>query len=237
MKIININLIGELNKAPEYNKAVIKKDNLDAGTKILVIIFIVGIIVTFVTSFGFWFITDNLAAKQRPKLAELENQHQKLLKEQTKLTVYRKNLQNDLKVAKFKKFAKKQTDNTFIPWSQVLTELANKIPKNIIVQDIDKSNYGSAGAGHVNKLNIAGIVPASSERTKTKIKPFTAVSFLILNINEDKDSLLEKAKIKRIEYEDESDVYSFEIETSIRNLQEDEDKKADSKSKKVENRN
>lgn len=210
MKTIDINLIGELDVS-EYSKAVIKKDNLDTGTKILVVVFLVGIFTLFITSFGLWFITENLSKKHRPQLTKLKTEHQKLDKEQKNLSTYRKNLQKELEIAEFKLLAKNQIDGTFIPWSEVLKDLAAKIPKNIVVLSIDKTS-AFRSAGQANKLNISGIVPVSS---KNKVKPFTAVSFLILNINEDKNSLLQNAKIKRIEYKSEANVYEFEIQTDI----------------------
>ncbi len=108
-------------------------------------------------------------------------------------------------------------NNTFIPWSIVLKDLACKIPTNIVVLDIDKTSTARQSRGS-NELRISGIVPAyknSSMPRNLKIKPLTAISFFILNINEDKDSLLGNAKIGRIEYKDDKDVYEFEIKTKV----------------------
>ncbi len=68
MKTININLIGELDKSPEYNRTVIQRDNLNVGTKIFVVVFLVGIFVIFITSFATWLVTNNLCSKHRPEL-------------------------------------------------------------------------------------------------------------------------------------------------------------------------
>ncbi len=212
MKTININLIGELDKAPEYNKAVIKKDNLDTGTKIIIMVFLIGILGIFVISFGLWLITDNLGKKHSVELKNLKEEHQKLSRQQSELTIYRKNLQQELEVAEFKLLAQRQVNNSFIPWSSVLKELAAKIPRNIIVSNIDKT-ASHRSSGSINRLSISGIVPDSG---KSRVKPFTAVSFLILNINEDKNSLLGGAEIKRVEYKAETSVYEFEIETNIK---------------------
>jgi len=217
LKTININLIGELHKAPEYNKNVIQKDNLDTGTKIFVVVFLVGIFVVFILSFGTWLIANNLCGKHIPELTGLKAKHQALKDEETELSNYKKNLQKNLEIARFKLLAKEQVNNTFIPWSIVLKDLASKIPKNIVVLDIDKMNSGRQGNGS-NELRISGIVPACTKSSRVgsmKIKPFTAVSFLILNINEDKNSFMGNAKIGRIEYKDEKDVYEFEIKTNV----------------------
>lgn len=208
MKTININLIGELNQAPEYNKTVIKKDNLDAGAKIFVVVFLVGVFVIFIASFATWLVMSGLCAKNKPVFSKLKAEHQELKKEETKLSAYQKNLQKDLAVAKFKLFAKDQVDNTFIPWSLVLRDLATRIPKNIVVLDIDKTSAGRTGGS--NELRITGLVPAGKNK-----KPITAISFFILNINEGKDSLLSNAQIGRLEYKDETNIYEFEIKAKV----------------------
>ncbi len=215
MKTININLIGELDKAPEFNKAVIKKDNLDASTKIFIIIYLIGIFVVFVFGFGIWLIADNLGKKHSIELKALKDEQQKLSKEHTELSIYRKNLQEDLEIAKFKQIARNQINSSFIPWSSILKELATKVPRNVIVSSIDKTSFNRSKTS-VNRLSISGIVPASS---RSRVKPFTAVSFLILNINEDKDSLLYDAEIKTVEYKTETNIYEFVIETGIRKEQ------------------
>ncbi len=211
MKTININLIGEFAKAPEYNRAVIKKDDLNTSTRLIMVILLVGILITFVTSFGIWFITDLLGRSSKAELKKLKTEHEQLEEEQTRLVIYRKNLQNDLTVAHLKYLARKQINNSFVPWSAVLKELATKIPKNIIISNIDKAGICSTGCS--NRLTISGMVPASKN---TRSKPFTTVSFLILNINEDKNSLLFDAQIKKVEYEEDSRFYRFEIEAGIR---------------------
>lgn len=223
MKTIDINLIGELGKAPEYNKQVIKKDNLDYSAKILVIVFLVVIFVVFIASFGLWFITDSLGKKHSAELKILKTERKELVKKQTELSIYKKNLQKQLEIAEFKLLAKQQINNSFIPWSNVLKELASKIPRKIIISDIDKT--GSRKSSLVtNRLSISGIVPLSKN---TSVKPFTAVSFLILNINEDNNSLLTDAEIKKIELNPETNVYEFQIETNIRKNQDIKQNKKD----------
>lgn len=211
MKTIDINLIGEFDKAPEYNKSVIRKDHLDTSTRVIMMAFLIGVFVTFVISFGVWLIADNLGKNHSVELKKLKTELQKLEKEKTKMSIFRTNLQQDLKTAKFKLLAKNQINDSFIPWSSVLKELAAKIPRNIIISDIDKS-ASRRTSGNINRLSISGIVPVSGS---SRVKPFTTVSFLILNINEDKYSLLYDAEIKKIEYDLKADIYSFEIETGI----------------------
>ena len=222
MKTININLIGDLDKVPEYNKAVIQKDYIDARTKIYLIVFIIGVFAVLTINFGLWFVTNNLCGKYRPEVKNLKNEHQKLAKQQTELVIYRKNIQDDLKLAEFKMLVKKQINSSYIPWSGVLKDLAAKVPRDIVILDIGKATAYRA-SGQINKLAISGIVPTYQtvvDYKKLRIKPLTAVSFLILNINEDPNSLLSNAEIKRIEYKKESGVYEFEITANVRTLKE-----------------
>ena len=209
MKTINVNLVGELHMAPEYNKKVIRKDNLNARTKIFVVIFLVVILVTFILGFSFWLFTNTMCGKYRPELQKLQASHRTLKSEEQELAKYNKNLKNALKIAKFKLLAKEQINQTFIPWSEVLKDLASKIPRDIIITDVKKTTSSSSSG--VNKLNITGMVPAN----KSTIKPITTVSFLILNINEDKNSFLGNAEIKKVEYNPELNIYEFEVSTNV----------------------
>lgn len=218
MKTININLIGEFAKAPEYNKAVIKKDDLNTSTRLIMVIFLVGVLIVFAVSFGVWFVTDLLGRGSKAELKKLKTEHEQLEEEQTRLAIYRKSLQDDLMIAHLKYLARKQINNSFVPWSSVLKELAAKVPKNIIISNIDKAGT----ANFNNRLTISGVVPASKN---TRNKPFTTVSFLILNINEDENSLLFDANIKKIEYEEKAELYQFEIEAGIRKKQEEQENK------------
>ncbi|HSA05584.1 MAG TPA: hypothetical protein P5556_00235 [Candidatus Gastranaerophilales bacterium] len=214
MKTININLIGDLNRAPEYNKTVIRKDDLDAATRIIILVFLVAIFIVFTSSFGIWFITNNLSGKQKVKLEKLQTQHNELLDEQTKLQMYRKNLQDQMEIANYKMLIKKQINSTYIPWSLVLKDIASKIPGNIIIFDINKIITAN-GSKSLNKLKISGAVPVKGWQ-KSEIKPLTSVSLLIFNINEDKNSFLYNSEIKKIEYKKETGMYEFEIEASVK---------------------
>lgn len=204
MKTININLIGEFKKTVKSGRFEIKKDSLDSGTKFFVIIFVIATFVVLSASFGVWLVAENLAKSSKVSLEKLTTELTELKNREAVLSAYTKDLENKRKMAELKLRAKKQINNLFIPWSLILTELSQKVPKKIIVTDIQKLSSGKI----TDKMVISGIVSAEN-------KPLTAVSFFILNINEDKNSLLADAEIKTLEYKDEKELYEFEIEAKL----------------------
>ena len=69
---------------------------------------------------------------------KLKVEHNKIKKQETKLSIYSKDLNNKKKIINLKLLAREQINNLFIPWSLILEDLASKVPKNVIVLDIDK---------------------------------------------------------------------------------------------------
>ncbi len=219
MKIININLIGEFDQSPEYNKAVIKDDNLNARTKIFIMVFLFGISITFMCGFGLWFITKNINNDYKLELKKLKSEHSKLKIKEEELSAYRKNLLTELKTAKFKMLIKEQINKTFVPWSLVLEDTASKTPKNIVLLNINKTaSPGIRSFG--NELSISGILPNNSSR---KPNSMSDIALLILNINEDSDSPLSNAEIKYLEYKNDANSYEFEIKTNVEFLENNKD--------------
>lgn len=219
MKTININLKGELGRVPKASRAKIQQDELDTKTKLIFIISLAGIIVILASSFGVWMLTKKVNKTSKIELAKLHTEHENLQKEEKKLILYNKNLKEQKKLAEYKFLAKEQINDLFIPWSAVLKDLASKVPKDVIILNIAKTSRRGAST----KLNISGIIPAGKTYSKyasSGSKPLTAISFLILNINEDKNSLLNNAKIQNIKYKNKTDVYEFDIEANVVTLNE-----------------
>ncbi|OGI02167.1 MAG: hypothetical protein A2Y25_04825 [Candidatus Melainabacteria bacterium GWF2_37_15] len=205
MKTININLIGEYAKTVKTSPLELEKDTLDSKTRFAVIAIILGTLITLALSFGVWLIAKNMAQKSEMTLNKLKTELAELQQEEAALSAYQKDLENKKKIAKIKLRAQEQINSLFIPWSQILDNLTVKVPKHVIITDITKVAIGK----NSNKLEISGVVSA-------KVKPITAISFLILNINEDVNSLLTNAKIVNIKYGKEADLYEFQIETELR---------------------
>lgn len=228
MKTVNINLIGDLAKAPEYNKTILQKDDLDLRTKLFVVIFITTTAVIFVICFGVWFGADSLSKKVGGQLKTLKAEYQELKSEEIKLIAYNNDIKNRLRIAKYKQLARERINNTFIPWSEMLLELATKIPKDIIILDISKTS-AARGNSNTNLLRISGIIPAQ-QASSSKIvhfKPIAEISYLLLNINEDKESLLTGAEAKKIEFKDDKNIYEFEITTYLQKKKPDLHKQAE----------
>jgi hypothetical protein len=85
-----------------------------------------------------------------------------------------------------------------------------------VLTEIDKSiGNCSINNQELNKLTISGLIDCSNPK-KPEQKPLTIISFLIFNINQDKNSLLSEACIKKLEYQMESKSYKFEVETLVK---------------------
>ena len=216
MKTININLIGDLGKNSKTNPKVAKKGtSFNTRNQILAYIMIIGIFIVFTASVGGWLLVKKMTTSLDRNLIKL-NSNLNLLKEQeTQLSDFRKNLKKEKEITELKIVIQKQLNSTFFPWSAVLQEIATKIPTDIIVLKIEKIG----GSGQLRqdknslKLNISGIIPANK-----KLEPLMAISLFIFNLNENQTSLLSNAKISKLNFNDKTRTYEFEIETSIRPL-------------------
>lgn len=205
MKTININLIGEFAKTVKTKRLEFKEDNLDSRTRIMVIASIIGIFIVLATSFGVWLVVKNMNVAADKNLKKLKMQLTDLQTEEKILSAYTRDIKNKKKIAELKLLAREQIAQLTFPWSEVLLDLAKKIPKSIIITEMKKMAAGKA----FSKLTISGIVSA-------KETPLTEVSFFILNINQDENSLLKEAEIKALRYEEDSKAYEFEIEAQLR---------------------
>lgn len=208
MKTINVNLIGNLGKASKtsYEEAK-KKNRLDSKSQIFAWILIVVTLITFSVGFGGWFAVRQMTLRLNNKLNELESNLAKLNSHSDELTIFRKNLKRDKEIAELKITVQKQINDSFFPWSDILKEIAAKIPKNIIVQKIEK--YGNTKDSSFN-LKITGIIPGNK-----KNKPLMTISLFIFSLNNNANSLLSDAKISRLEFNDKTQAYEFELETSM----------------------
>lgn len=215
MKTININLIGDLRKISKTNLKKVKKEpSLDTRNQLLSYILIIGVLIIFTASIGGWFLVKQMTSNLDKKLVKLNENLNTLREQETQLSLFRKNLKNEKEITELKIVIQNQLNNTFFPWSGVLKEIAAKIPKEIIVLKIEKlgNTRPSRNSDNSIKLNISGIISANKKQ-----EPLMAISLFIFNLNENPNSLLTNAKISKLDFNDKTKAYEFEIETSINN--------------------
>lgn len=213
MKTININLIGDLKKTSKTNLKTKNVSSLDTRNQIIAYILIIGVFVIFTASIGGWFLVKQMTSSLDRKLVKLNENLNALKEQETQLSLFRKNLKKEKEITEFKIMLQRQLNNTFFPWSNVLQEIAIKIPKDIIVLKIEKEGKTkpSRTSNDSLKLKISGIMPTNKQQ-----EPLMAISLFIFNLNDDQNSLLSNAKISKLEFNDKTRAYEFEIETSIR---------------------
>ena len=213
MKTISINLIGDLRKTSKTNPIAKKGSSLDTRNQILAYILIIGVFIVFTASMGGWFLVRQMTSNLDKKLVQLNENLTTLRAQETQLSLFRKNLKKEKEITELKIMIQNQLNNTFFPWSAVLQEIAVKIPKDIIVLKIEKEGKAqkSRKTDDSLKLKISGIIP-----TNKKQEPLTAISLFIFNLNDNQNSLLSNAKISKLDFNDKTRAYEFEIETSIR---------------------
>ena len=213
MKTISINLIGDLRKTSKTNPIAKKGSSLDTRNQILAYILIIGVFIVFTASMGGWFLVRQMTSNLDKKLVQLNENLTTLRAQETQLSLFRKNLKKEKEITELKIMIQNQLNNTFFPWSAVLQEIAVKIPKDIIVLKIEKQGKAkqSGKTDSSLKLKISGIIP-----TNKKQEPLTAISLFIFNLNDNQNSLLSNAKISKLDFNDKTRAYEFEIETSIR---------------------
>jgi len=213
LKTISINLIGDLRKTSKTNPIAKKGSSLDTRNQILAYILIIGVFIVFTASMGGWFLVRQMTSNLDKKLVQLNENLTTLRAQETQLSLFRKNLKKEKEITELKIMIQNQLNNTFFPWSAVLQEIAVKIPKDIIVLKIEKEGKAqkSRKTDDSLKLKISGIIP-----TNKKQEPLTAISLFIFNLNDNQNSLLSNAKISKLDFNDKTRAYEFEIETSIR---------------------
>ena len=213
MKTISINLIGDLRKTSKTNPIAKKGSSIDTRNQIYAYILIIGVLITFTASMGGWFLVRQMTSNLDKKLVQLNENLTTLRAQETQLSLFRKNLKKEKEITELKIMIQNQLNNTFFPWSAVLQEIAVKIPKDIIVLKIEKQGKAkqSGKTDSSLKLKISGIIP-----TNKKQEPLTAISLFIFNLNDNQNSLLSNAKISKLDFNDKTRAYEFEIETSIR---------------------
>jgi len=238
LKTININLIGDLRKTSKTNpNATKKRSSLDTRNQIYAYILIIGVFIVFTASLGGWFLVKQMTSNLDKKLVKLNEKLSTLKEQEKQLSLFRKNLKKEKEITELKIIIQSQLNNTFFPWSTVLQEIAVKIPKDIIVLKIEKEGKvkKSRKTDDSLKLKISGIISANKQQ-----EPLTAISLFIFNLNDNQDSCLpttndvsdndssaspslicrqstlSNAKIAKLDFNDKTRAYEFEIETSIR---------------------
>lgn len=206
MKTININLIGDLGRTSKINvKKAAKKSSLDAKNQIFAYILLISILVVFAGSLGGWLLIRKMTHHLDRNLIKLSENINTLKEQETRLSNFREDLNKEKQATEFKIVIQKQFNSSFFPWSNVLREIAAKIPKDIIVTKIEK-NQEENGL----QLKISGMTSPNQ-----KIYPLTAVSLFIFNLNNNQKALLSNAKISKLEFNDKTKAYEFEIDTLV----------------------
>jgi len=219
LKTIKINLSGDLKKNIKPGNVIKLQANSDSKNHFIAYISIVCIMVVFCASVGGWLLTKQFSKEMEKKTVNLNHKLNTLREEEAKLAAFGNDLKKEKQIVEYKIVVQNQLDDSYFCWSSVLKEIAEKIPREIIVQKIDKTGEGKKSRANLDsmKIKISGVVPANR-----KIEPLMAVSLFIYNLNEQKDSLLTSARISKFGYNDKTDVFEFEIETSINAKKADE---------------
>jgi len=213
LKTININLIGDFKKTSKTDPKAKKGSSVDARNQIYAYILIIGVFIVFTAGIGGWFLVKQMTSNLDRKLVKLNEKLNTLNQQETQLSLFRKNLKKEKEITELKIMIQSQLNNTFFPWSGVLQEIATKIPKYIIVLKIEKEGKATQSKNQNDslKLKISGIIPANKKQ-----EPLMAISLFIFNLNDNQNSLLSNAKISKLDFNDKTKAYEFEIETSIR---------------------
>jgi len=219
LKTIKINLSGELKKNINTSNSIKLQANPDTKNEFIAYIAMVCIMVVFFASVGGWLLTKQFTKNLDEKLVKLNHKLNSLREEETALAAYGNDLKKEKQAVEYKILVQNQLDDAYFCWSSVLKEIAEKIPREIIVQKIDKTGGGKKSKTNSDsfKMKISGIVPPNK-----KIEPIMAVSLFIYNLNENKNSLLTGARISKFGFNDKTGVYEFEVETSINTKKADE---------------
>lgn len=217
LKTININLIGDSGKTLKANlkktnlKEANKENSFDARSRIFSYILIIAAIVIFTAGLGGWLLVGTMTSHLDKKLTKLEENLKILKEKETQLSDFRKSLKKEKEITKFKILVQKQLNSSFFPWGAVLKEISVKIPKDMIILKIEKT--GNTGQIRENAsaiaLNISGIIPPNAKQ-----QPLITLSLFIFNLNDSQNSLFSNAKISKLNFNDKTKTYEFNVSVS-----------------------
>lgn len=215
MKTININLIDDTIKESNKSRIEVLSDNddIDPRVKLASIITIASVCIVFVISFGVWSISSIMLKKTDKELANLKVEHEKASVELSRLMSNHKSLEKQNKILNLKLGVQKTIKSSVLPWHRILLDVSRAVPKNVKISEISEAQENQNDDQN-SMITIKGEV--SSNRTKND--SLKLISFLILNINNNAqpNSTLEKAKIKKIDFDDNSNTYNFEIASALK---------------------
>lgn len=210
MKTIDINLIGNISKSSDKTIALI--EDIDERARFISIVAVTGAFSVFIVCTGIWGGSFYLSQKFNSDLTKLKSRNEKLNMELANANLTLKNLQEQKKILDFELVAQKQIDGLSLSWHNILLDIASRIPKNIKITKINKSSSDSTKFD--TNLEIEGKMDSEG----FKISPLEAVSYLVLNINENhsENSYLSNAVVKKIEYEEKEGLYNFIIKADLK---------------------
>ncbi len=210
MKIIDINLIGDLAKNPKKLAKLKQKrtSRLDAATRYKITMILVGTAVVFFIAFGMWAYAFISIQNAKVEIDKLSKEYDVLKPKLEQSNENQKNIINQKKVLELKLLAKKQIESGVISWYSVLSDITRIVPEKMKITEINKMH----SRGRVSsKLEIKGQINADK---KGALK---LISFLVLNINEriSKKTLMQNASIKTVKYDENLGLYDFSVVAKI----------------------
>ena len=223
MRTININLIDDQTKESNKSKMEMFTDDSDINPKIKFasIVILISVCIVFATSFGIWFISNLMLEKTGKKLSDLKDSHEKLELELSQTTKIHKNIQNEKKTLEIKLQAQNLISTSVLPWHKILTNISKAVPKNVKITEISKISE-IKNTSPVDVIIIKGQIPCEESKNNS----LKSISYFVLNINNNApaDTALEKATIKKFDYDDKENLYNFEISSALKIVEKKSDK-------------
>jgi len=235
VKTININLLGEFGGLAKKNKPSrlgLEKDILDAETKRICILMIVGSLAVFAFSFLIWAVLFFSAQKMSSKLVNMTQKCSEIKFELESSETAVKNAKERKKILELKLLAKNQINQNIVSWEHILSDIVKVVPENIKITEINK--VFSTKKDKEPLLNIKGqINPMLNGSLKH-------ISYLVLNINENlpPSTLLKDAIISSVKFNENTKLYDFTVQAKIKThgeLEKQISKNHENKQKQIEN--
>jgi Tfp pilus assembly protein PilN len=235
LKTININLLGEFGRLAKKNKPLrsgLEKDILNAETRRICILIIVGSLGIFAFSFLIWAVLFFSAQKMSSELVNMTQKCSELKFELESSETAEKNAKERKKILELKLLAKNQINQNIVSWEHILSDIVKVVPENIKITEINK--VFSTKKDKEPLLNIKGqINPMLNGSLKH-------ISYLVLNINENlpPSTLLKDAIISSVKFNENTKLYDFTVQAKIKThgeLEKQISKNHENKQKQVEN--
>lgn len=218
MRTININLIDDQTRESNRSKIEMFTDDSDINPKIKLasIVILISVCIVFATSFGIWFFSNIMLEKTDKKLSNLKDSREKLEMELKKSTKLHKNIAEEKKTLETKLKVQSIINSSVLPWYKILTNISKAVPKNVQITEISKVSE-TKNSMPVDVIVIKGQIPCDESKNNS----LKSISYFVLNINNNSpdDSTLEKATIKKFDYDNKENIYNFEIASTLKTVE------------------